>query len=617
MRLSLNRMRHAARSAALLLAVAALALAPWPATLAQSDAASAKPTAAPAVQTTPPAARSVAPAAQLIPDNALLVVGLRDGYRAVDDFRGGDLFKRILASDAYKSLEKQSEYMKAKGGLMMFAGAAGLDPWAAVQQVAGRDLLLALLPPPKEGNHDKPDVLIVLTPQDAAATRSLLNSILVMSGAIVDGEPVEARSRLVDGVRGYSISDDLYVAEFDEHMVFANRAKLLEGVIRERRSGEKKLATNEHFTRAARDLPREALLWAFADVRQFKSMTGDAFNKKLDNGLAGLLFGGAVEAFRSADYASAWLRTEADGVVLDGRAFGEGGGAEWLKTFAVNSEESRDWSKLDLPGLMSQVALARDWVGIWEARESIIDADGLRGLTEFANTLTTLMGGMDFHSQFLTELKPTLRFLAARQKLAEGAAPTPELPGFALVMHLKNAQQVAPRLENAALMTMSIINVDMGQKMQPQFQLTPRDYHGARMLVGKYPEKTDPGPRGIRYNFEPAISVFGDRFVICTSEKMLENLIDAVEKLPAAAGKAGELASDTLHVDLGELSRLLDANREVFIANQMLEQDFSRERATARVGMLLEAARMLGQLSMRVGPVSDGLNFSLRIGLAR
>jgi len=241
----------------------------------------------------------------------------------------------------------------------------------------------------------------------------------------------------------------------------------------------------------------------------------------------------------------------------------------------------------------------------------LLSPDGLRDLLSFASTLTTLMGGLDFSSELLPELQPTLRLLAAAQTW-ERSAPTPQLPGFALLLHLKDPARLTPKLENAALMTLSIINVDAGQKMRPQYQMQVDNYRGTRLVTARFPDELGPGPRGIVHNFEPSMAAVGDRFVIATSRKMLVGLIDAYEQLPLA-GPAPQAEADALWINMPELCRVLDANHELLVTNRMLEEDLERAAAERQVRILLDGLRTLGRLELGVDSRVDTVIARLKL----
>lgn len=543
----------------------------------------------------------------LLPDDAVVVVTLRDGAERLGDLRRSGVMKSYLDSDAYAALASQPKFLQAQGALMLLAGTAGLDAWAAVGSLLGREVTVAISAP---GDGSGPVVLATLLPADKPAAARLVDSLLAMAGATRGGEPDPARSREVAGVRGYELSKEAYVAWVDDVLAFSNRASALERLVRGRGETGGKLAASRLYEEAARSIPAGAVAWGFIDLKRIRGPEHSVLDRKLDNALGALLVGGWAEAIRKADCAVLWVEGGVDRLTVSGRLIGGGGDEKLLAPFVVATEEARDWSKLDVPGLLGGIRLERGWAELWDVREALIDADGLRGLTQFAGTLTTLMGGLDFSGELLPGLRPTLRFLAARQEFG-GKPPTPELPAFALLLQLKDPGKLGPRLEQAALMALSIMNVDMGQKMQPQFVLSPELHEGTRILVGTYPEALDPGPRGIRYNFQPAVAVAGDQFVVATSKKLLTDIIDALGKLPARGG--GESEGDALTVDLRRLHAVFAANREVFITQRMIAEDVGREEAARQVSLFLDAARLLSKLSLHVRRGAGGLSVEARL----
>lgn len=551
-------------------------------------------------------------AAALLPEDALVVLTLRNGAARVHELRQSPVLKRYLDGAAYEALASQPKFLQAQGALLLFSGTAGMDPWSAVGHLLGRELVVALV---ASGDGSGPGVLAAMEPTEKAAAARLVDSLLAMSGATRAGEPDPDRSREVEGVRGYELSKDAYVAWVGDVLAFANRAAALQRLVRARDEAKGKLADSRLFEQAARAIPADAVAWLFIDLKRIRKPENSILDRKLDNALGALLAGGWAEALRKADSAALWLEAGPERLSVAGRLFGAGGDEKALAPFMVAGDDGRDWSKFAVPGLVGEIRLARGWTELWDLREMLMEPDGLRGLTQFANTLTTLMGGLDFSGELLPELRPTLHILAARQEFG-GQAPTPELPAFALLLHLKDPGRLGPRLEQAALMALSIINVDMGQKMQPQFLLSPELHQGTKILVGTYPEALDPGPRGIRYNFQPAVAVAGDRFVVATSKKLLTDIIDAVAQLPPRRA-GGEGAADALTVDLRELHRVFEANREVFITNRMIEEDVGRDEAARQVGLLLDAARLLSKLSVRVEPGKSGLTLEASLDFAR
>lgn len=517
-----------------------------------------------------------------------------------------------MESPAFAAIRSQPEFLQAQGGAYMVAGAARMDPWQLAGELLGRELTLALVPRKGGGG---PALVAVMEPADADAARQVVDSLLALSGAVVAGEAVAGRSREIGGVRVYELNREALLAEIGGRYVLSNHAATLELIARHHDRADKSLARTEVYQSSCKLVAPEAVAWGMVNIRHFREADGADFDRKADNALAAMLLGGVLQAARTADAAVFWLEADGSGLSVRGRLVGgESSGGE-LGPFVVDTAEPRDIGAIDVPGLLARVSVSRDWSGLWDQREMLLNADGLRDLLSFAGTLTTLMGNLDFSGELLPSLNPAMHLLAARQEFGE-QPPTPQLPGFALLLHLKDAKALGPKLDNAALMTLSIINMDMGQRMQPQYQLSVDTYKGVRMTAARFGEALEPGPRGVRYNFEPTIATVGDRFVIATSRRLMEGIVDALEKLPEAPQRAGRAAADVLSVDLGELYRVLDANRELFVTNRMLEEDLPREKAARQVEIFLDAARLLRDLTVELEPAAGGFGVSARLRLA-
>lgn len=549
----------------------------------------------------------------LIPDSAFATLTVRDGVHRVADLKNAPLLKRYLDSDAYEALRTSPDFVKLQGGIYFFAGSVGVDPWALASQALGKELTIALISGDKP---DKPHIVLILVPADLVAAERIVDAIVTMVGAKVDGKPIADRHRIVDGITGYKLNDEAYLAMFDGVVTFTNHAETLEGIIRKRADKAGKLASAAEYKQALDAAPAGACLVATANIRSIRKYAGEDWNKKQDNFIGAMFASGWVENIRRADTAVAWLEADSKSLSVGGRTFGGAPDDAILKEFVVAGDETKDWSKFNIPGLLGQIELSRNWQGFWELREKLLVPDGVRGAAEFAGIMTTIMGNLDFSGEFLASMKPTMRLIVARREFGE-TTPTPVLPSFALVFHMKDTEKLRPRLENGALMALSIINADASQKMNPQYQLAVENHAGVKMTVGKFPPNLDPGPPGIRYNFEPSIAVVGDRFVVATSQKMLEDFIDSFNRLPASTAKTPENAPDVLNTNLHELYRVFDANREAFITSRMIEKDLDRETAARDVRIFLDAAKLVSDLKLSMRPAKDGLTVNLRLMLAQ
>lgn len=547
----------------------------------------------------------------LVPGDAIATITLRDGAGQIAALRESAWLNRILESEAFDTLRSDPNFLKAQGALYMAAGMAGLDPWKLVGQAFGREATVALLPDPAGRG---PVALVIIEPQDTAVARRLLQAALELSGATAGGKPAVDRSRELGDARAFRLAPTLWVAEIGDRVVFASDGERL-ARLPAPGAGSAGVRAAERFAAATRHVPAEAIAWAFVDLRSLREKNPPQDDGRLDNALGGVLLGALTAVAQRADAGVVWIAPERGALTIRGRLIGGPADGDLIELFQPVSADARDWNQLELPGLISNLTFSRDWTGLWDARDQLLNEKGLRGLAEFAGTLTTLMGSFDFSSELLPGLNPSLQFLAARQQF-DGTAPTPELPGFALLLHLRDAEKLGPRFESAMLALVGFLNIDAGQKMQPQYQLGIDQHRNVRVLSARFPRQLDAGPPGFRHNFEPCFASVEDRFVVATSRRLLCDLIDAVEKLPTAGDVARSRAADVLEVDLRELGRLLIANQELLIANRMLSEDLPRETAAAQIGLLLEAGRLLDRVRIELSPVRDGYELAATLGLA-
>ncbi len=545
------------------------------------------------------------------PEGAVAALTIHDGVARVGVLRESRVLASFLDSSAYEHLAATPGFLKAQGGMLLLAGSVGIEPWKIAAQVLGKEALLAIYPAPADA---KPTVLLVVRVDDRAAASRIFDVVLNMSGATAGGQPAAGRSREVDGIRGYELNKEAFVALAGDYVLFCNRGEFLQRVIESRGKAAGKLDRSPGYLETSKAAQADAIATMFVDVASLRRQMGASWRTKMDNFVGSLLLGGVVGALETAESAAGSLAIEGDALVLRAETRGAAADAPASRVFRAGPSEARDWGRLELPELIGQISLSREWAEFWEQRERLLDAEGLRGLTEFANILTTIMGNLDFSTELLPELSPTMRLIAARQELS-GDKPTPELPGLALVLQLKHPEKLAARLESAAMMAMSIINVDMGQKMQPQYQMSMETHGGTRMVVARFPESAEPGLRGVRYNFEPCVCTVADRFIVCTSRRMMERIIDAQARLPEAGAAASRPAcgDDVLTLDLAAVVRLLDANRPLLVKNRMLEEDLPEAQAAADVGMFLDIAQALRRLTIRIGPATGGLALSARL----
>lgn len=585
------------------------------------------------VAAAPPAPRS---AATYLPKDALATVVLRDGASQVRAGRAWLDEREFFESITYRRIAENPGFAQAQLGALGLAAAAGLDSLSAFEVLAGREAALGIY----KGSGSGPRVLLVVATHKPAELDRLIHAVHALTGMLKDGKPDEARSREVDGVRVFALSAQECHCRFDDLLLISNDRDLMQAALALRASPDESVAASAAFRATETGLPKDALLWASADLATLRAQIPGAekLMDRSDNPLGGFLFGGWRQALAQGDSIVLWARARADEFALEGAITAREPIKALSKGLAPRELVRQSWSAGDLPRFLGEMTVTRGWAELFADRETLLQLPAAGDVVNFNNSISSLLGGMDFMSDVLPRVAGPTRLILANQDFsASRLLPTPELPAFALVTPLKmEGSEFAQRLYSGAQTVVSVINVDNAQQKRPTYLVDTERYRGQRMMTASYPESDaeagmdmDAPPREmkpvpddanpdskpetkspatgssparrsvpIRYNFAPAVVVVQDHFVIATSLPLLKDVIDRVlDAKPATA--SGDAPLDALVLEAGALATILRANRSELVTQRMLEQDLPKARAEGDIDTVLELVGMTRSLRAR------------------
>jgi hypothetical protein len=595
-------------------------------------------------------------AAAYFPEGFVLVATVREGDRRAEEFRRFVEGSRVLEQPwALRALERP-QAVQGKVALAGLAATAGTDPWGAVGAMLGEDLMVGLRPP-RDGQGKEPDLLLVSVPRDAGLVDKLLLNIESLAGLLKAGKPDPAKSAEVRGQTVFHVGEKLAFCRAGPALIVANNAGMVGEALAARAGERPALAAGEVYRRAVQDAPREAAVWIWADMPRLQQAIakGNAFPEQINNPLGGFVFGGWLHALRTGGQVSAWITPEAGALAISAAI----GGAEALPAthagFAWRGSApagAAAWLAGDLPRYMGEITVARDWARLFSDREAILTPAGAGQVVNFSNTITTLLGQLDFMEQVLPAVAGPVRFIAAGQDFgAMGFQPTPRLPAFALVapLDLSKDAQLEKRLYSGSQSALSLVNFDAANKKQPSYLIDTDRYAGYRMIYTEYADvgaggadgkmmepgagagKKDGGAAGgdaaaeqpggkrvvgQRYNFAPAVAVAEGQYIVATSKAMLESVLDAIAAAKKADRRGGAPdQADRVHLSVPALAQLLDDNREEYLADQMLKKDISREQAEAELGVLRGVVGLFDSVDVGATRTEDGLRARVRVVL--
>jgi hypothetical protein len=273
----------------------------------------------------------------------------------------------------------------------------------------------------------------------------------------------------------------------------------------------------------------------------------------------------------------------------------------------------------------------RDLARWWKARGSYLDADGLRKTQQFSAGANLLLGGRSFQDEFVPRLEDGLTLVSRRSTRAEGAAaPEPELPGFALLLRLRGAEEFRHSLVAAFQSAIGLGNIQrLQQGKGAPFLATTALVAGVEVYSASLRAPAATGgdtPLPLEHNFSPSLAVFGERVVVSSTRELAGEIVAALA--PAAeAGADGPGAGDVrappardmtdrFELDRERLAALLDANAGFLIAKSQLDDGLGPEEARVRIEVLREVLALFSGLQVESRAVAGGAALTLRLGLA-
>lgn len=536
--------------------------------------------------------------ASLVPESVAAYAELRAPGRLVKTFFDSDLRKRIEASDAWKTFKSTPGYTQSAMGLGIFQAVVGRSLWDAIDVAASREVAVALRPKADEAG---PDALLLVRGDDEAAADQILQGVVKLLTA--DGKSI-ATTESRAGATLTTVRDRLHLARLGKTIAVASDVGLLREVAvlaaAKTTDATGALAASELFRAARSRAPKDADGFAYVDLKRVaaKRPGGKIVPDAFDNPVGALLFADLAPAVREAQYFIASLTLESNGAALDVRVPAKMSGPASTPPAIATPR---------VPRLLGTIAVPRDLAAMWSARDKLLDANALSGTAQFNSFMGILFAGKQFGDDVLPEIGPELLFVSARQEWpAEGPAPQPKIPAFALVLHLKNAKAFGPRLEVAFQTTMGVINADRGQKAKQPFSLRTEMVDGVDVTTARSIEEASGATLPMTANYTTSIAQVGDRFVLSSTRALCIDLVHAYQRgdLDAAAvgdrvAIRGPVAYEALH-----------ENEEALIANDMLEKGSSRLEATGSIRALMEIVRLFD--SGEIVRVTDGGTTGLR-----
>jgi hypothetical protein len=463
------------------------------------------------------------------------------------------------------------------------------------------------------------------------------------------------------GIKAYQI-DKAIIAMSEGRLMITNKSDLAKEIADSMLDDSKDVLANvDQFQKAQATKIEDSPIWTYVDLRTLRKagVASELFDKKLANIGAEFLVGGLLSNLEHADFAviggylddkqisvTATTPHQADWVSKSREYFfgpaGKGGAPIGLKP----------------DNLLVDITTHRDLSGLWLNKEELFDERHLAELTQADSQLTTFFSGLNFGEELLASVEPQIQFVATRQDFsAHGSyAPTLRLPAFAFVFQLKDRAKVERKLRVGFQSAIGFANIGLSTQGMPALETQREKLKNGYIISAEYlpldeegsgaemmkenkkadkeekdgdrsesdseqdsddnaeetdPAESDPGNGLIHYNFSPSLGFVDDYLILSSTAGLAQELAAA-----ATNGKheKDEGVNTRVFIDGRVLLEILNENREALVAQNMLENGHSREKAEGELGILFSILETLKDGAMTLKNTDDSLSLKIAIG---
>lgn len=538
-----------------------------------------------------------------LPDDVIGYAKINHLGERLSEFLGSQFRRDLESLGLVRVLLQNEKWQQFQDQLKKFKDASGKEPLSVFQSLLGREVVIAARP-----GSGEPEVALITRASSAEDLESGLKAIQEAIKAQVGYAISPNESTYKD--RTIQAYGEALTVKLGSVFVVARGRAILEKVI-DLAAGESKVSVAASpLYQKARASGKELVSLSI----QPKFIPNYHLPEKVDNAVGSLLISGFLGALEKCELLSASLTVGEGKAALDlSSSLSKDGMADKYKSFFPEVAGGSLRERLEKRGILAYTELHRNLAQWWEKREDLLIPRAAGELAGFEQIMSgVVFQGRNFQDEVLPEFGPTITLVARNQEYADlGKRPKPAIPSFAIVFELKSADKFAKGVTAGFQSLVGIINADQGQKKKGMMpMLVETEKVGDSKLYAVSQDLPQDGEPGMVYNFSPSMAVVGSRLMISSTRELGRILVEEI----AAAGTASaprKVVPDVLRIDGPAVKAILDENRELIIADNMMKKGTSKEQAEAEMGGLLETLKLVRDLSMETGREGDAVNLRI------
>jgi len=515
---------------------------------------------------------------------------------------------KVVASEAFQSIWKSPEIIKARGGITMAEFALGDTLENIIRNLASGGVSIAV-------DIETQGTIVVGTAVSEEWLKQYLERVVeVMRGeATENGDSDAVNKKDYRGAVAYENSKSVF-GSFRKHFFVTNKPVLAKTTVDRLIDNAKDgLATSETFQKAiagrkasSSEQPLSSLGWIYVDVSTLRDarVAEELLGGRAKDFGAELLIGGLLSTLHSTSFVTGDLMASDRQLQLSLSSPHDPSSTQESRAFHFESTADNPKVELiDSTNSLASLSAYRDISQMWLRAGDLFDQGVNDQLAQADNTLTTLFSGRDFGQDILGAIYPRLQMISEENVFEEGyPKPSIRLPSFALIATLRDAEIMRPQLKRIFQSLIGFLNVVGAMDGQPQLDQNTESKSEVEIISAKYVPEVDRQKlvdAPIQFNFSPCLAFRGDTVILSSTTHLAESILSRPKAPDSGVARNTKAYHNTfLTIDGKALKSILESNRSQLVAQNMLEKGHSKKEAEQEIGILLSLISVIQSASL-------------------
>ncbi|MDB5344931.1 MAG: hypothetical protein JWP89_3308 [Schlesneria sp.] len=505
-----------------------------------------------------------------LPGGAVATAEISGLASIIERIETSEALKGYLNSPLYQEAIKTDPARKALAGKAILEAQLGMNLWSIAKTYLGDRLVMGVYPP--VGIH-QPDGILVIRVKNAADLSKLLEKLTPLAAFAGDAVSISDHA---GGGKAFKSKDGNQVVVTDRWIVASKSSELLSQTLTNlTTSHDSGLGSEASWKLMAQQLGTQHAIQLCVNLTKVSQLLGKrVVPEKLDNPVVSLLYGGLLEYAAKSPYLGMTVDIGESGYSIQSAVAGKVSDLDDAhRALVLDPAQPLLPMTLDVSERLGVFSFSRNFLKWYKAREQLLEGKLLPEFDKFETGLATFLPGKDFAEDVLPLLTGRVAIVSAPQDYSYlDGKPGVQLPAFGLVIELAKPSEGADILNLVAQTILTISNLEAAKQKRQLWVQSSESYHNVQINFARYLQRPKGDQLATAYNFQPASTLIGNRFVLSSSLGLCRELIDAQQnKRLAETATASPNGIPNVVQELSPVvaAQLLEANAAVIHAKSI------------------------------------------------